>query len=49
MPTRFNPFSLKNLRNYRLYLSGILVEVLAVFLLLGIGYLIAWVIPKLVH
>jgi hypothetical protein len=44
-----DPFNLKDPRNYRLYLSGILVEVLTIFLLMGIGFLIAWVVPKLIH
>jgi len=47
MPAKFrvNHLDLKDLRNYRLYLSGILVEVLAVLLLMGIGFLIAWIVP----
>jgi hypothetical protein len=46
---RLDPFNLRDPRNYRLYLSGVLIEVLAVFLLMGIGLLIVWTIPKLIH
>jgi len=51
MPAKFrlNHLNLKDLRNYRLYFSGILVEVLAILLLMGIGYLIAWVVPRLIR
>lgn len=46
---RLNPLDLKDLRNYRHYLSGILTEVLAVFLLMGIAFFIAWLMPRLIH
>jgi len=45
---RLDPFNLKDPRNYRRYLSGIITEVLTIFLLMGIGFLIAWAIPKLI-
>jgi hypothetical protein len=50
MPVRIRSshLDLKDLRNYGRYLSGILVEVLTVFLLMGIGLLIVWAIPKLI-
>jgi nitrate reductase NapE component len=44
---RLNHLNLRDFRNYFLYLSGILVEVLAVALLMGIGFLIAWIVPLL--
>jgi hypothetical protein len=45
---RLNHLNLKDVRNYRLYFSGILVEVLAVLLLMGIGFLLAWLVPRLI-
>jgi hypothetical protein len=48
MRIRSSHLNLKDLSNYRRYISGILVEVLAVFLLMGIGLLIVWAIPKLI-
>jgi hypothetical protein len=47
MPARLRvkPLKLIDPRNYRLYLSGILVEVLAVLLLMGIGFFISWILP----
>ena len=47
--TRLNHLNLKDFRNYFLYLTGILVEVLAVLCLLGVGFLISWIVPRLVH
>ena len=47
--TRLNNLDLKDFRNYLLYFTGIVVEVLAVFLLMGIGFLISWIVPRFVR
>jgi len=44
---KLSHLNLRDVRNYRLYLSGILVEVLAVLLLMGIGFLVSWIVPRL--
>jgi hypothetical protein len=47
--TRLNHLDLKDLRNYLLYFTGIVVEVLAVLCLMGIGFLISWIVPRFVR
>jgi len=47
--TRLNYLDLKDLRNYLLYMTGIVVEILAVLCLVGVGFLISWIVPRLVH
>ncbi len=44
---RLNHLNLRDVRNYRLYLSGILIEVLVVLLLMVIGFLVSWIVLRL--